>query len=132
MRKTVPVVLSLLMCAACQTASSGSSKPVSAGALSEAYERSTAVVRSKYDGKEIIVRGYAAIAAKLPQLGDDQGSVFLKEKGNEPGREVTCWFSKDQTAGFSKIKTGQYVTVKGVFNGEAGPELKFCKLVSVE
>jgi hypothetical protein len=47
-------------------------------------------------------------------------------------RKVTCWFSKDQAKQFSKIKGGQHVTVKGIFNGEAGADLKFCKLVKIE
>ena len=132
MWRTLVVLFGLLMCMACQTATLGLSKPVSAGALSEEYERSSAGVRSKYDGKEIIVRGYTAIAAKMPQPGDDQGSVFLKEKGRDQVRQVTCWFSKDQGEEFSKIKGGQYVTVKGVFNGEGGVDLKFCKLVKIE
>ena len=40
--------------------------------------------------------------------------------------------NKEQTAEFSKIKGGQYMTVKGIFNGEARADLKFCKLVKVE
>jgi len=132
MWRTVPVLFGLLMFTACQPASLGSSKPLSAGALSEEYGRSSANVRSKYDGKELIVRGYTATAATLPKPGDDQGSVFLEEKGRVPALRLTCWFSKEQAGEFSKIKVGQYVTVKGVFNGEAGVELKFCKLVSME
>ncbi|HVF46553.1 MAG TPA: hypothetical protein VNA17_03205 [Pyrinomonadaceae bacterium] len=33
---------------------------------------------------------------------------------------------------FSKIKGGQYVTVRGVFSGEIGATLKFCNLVEIE
>ena len=117
---------------ACQAASSRGPLPVSAGALSEEYDRSSAVVRGKYDGKEIIVRGYIATPVTMPKPGDDQGSVFLREKGHELEQQVTCWFSKDQTVEFSKIRGDQYITVKGVFNGEAGAELKFCKLVTTE
>ena len=43
-----------------------------------------------------------------------------------------CWFSKDHAEQFSKLKGWQYITVKGVFNGEVGAELKFCKLVGIE
>jgi hypothetical protein len=46
--------------------------------------------------------------------------------------EETCWFSKDQAEQFSKIKGGQYVTLKGIFNGEAGVDLKFCKLAKID
>ena len=89
-------------------------------------------MRSKYDGKEITVRGYTLIAATMPQPGADQGSVLLEEKEIKPQRRVACWFSQDQIAQFSKIKGGQFITVKGVFNGEAGADLKFCKLVKIE
>jgi hypothetical protein len=126
------VLLSFAILTACQAASSREPVSVSARTLVEEYEKSSADVRSKYDGKEIIVRGYAALAATLPQPGADQGSLFLKEKGSEPRLQATCWFSRDQSAEFSKIKDGQYVTVRGVFNGEAAVELKFCKLVRTE
>jgi hypothetical protein len=100
--------------------------------LAEEYEESKANARAKYDGKEIVVRGFAATAAKMPQAGVDQGSVSLKEKASDSALEVTCWFSRDQTQEFSRIKSGDYITVKGVFNGEAGAELKFCKLIKTE
>lgn len=132
MWKSLFALLGLTLVTACQSASSGAPKPVSAGNLTEEYERSSAGVRSKYDGKEITVRGYALFAAKMPQPGDDQGSVSLEEKGRDPVRQVTCWFSREQAGEFSKINGGQYVTVKGIFNGEAGAELKFCKLVKIE
>ncbi len=126
------VLFSLTMLMACQAASSRGSLAISAGTLSDEYERSSAAVRSKYDGKEIIVRGYAVIAPTLPRPGDDQGSVWLEEKEARPARRVGCWFSKDQAEHFSKIKGGQYVTVRGIFNGEAGAELKFCKPIKIE
>jgi len=119
------------MMTACQPASLGKSVPISAGALNEEYERSSASVRTKYDGKEITVRGYTAIAATMPTPGDDQGAILLKEKGRDQV-QVTCSFSRDQSEEFSKIKGGEYIIVKGVFNGEAGVELKFCKLVKIE
>ena len=31
-----------------------------------------------------------------------------------------------------KSKGGEVITVKGIFDGEAGAELKFCKLVRVD
>jgi hypothetical protein len=132
MWKRLVILLGLLMWTSCQPASMDSAKRVSAGVLSEEYERSSAAVRSKYDGKEIIVSGYAMIAAAMPREGDDQGSVLLEEKERGPTRQVACWFSKDQAEQFSKIRGGQYITVKGIFNGEAGADLKFCKLVKIE
>jgi tRNA_anti-like len=124
------VMVSLLASMSCQPASLGSPKPISVRTLAEEYQRSSAAVRSKYDGKEIIVSGYAVIAPTLSN-GDDQGSVQLEEKDQPAGR-VVCWFSKDHAEQFSKLKGGQHITVKGVFNGEVGAELKFCKLVRIE
>lgn len=126
------VLLSLTMLAACQGALLNAQKPVSAGILSGEYEESRALVRRKYDGKEITVSGYSLTVPSLPRSSADQGSVLLEEKGRDPAGQVTCWFSREQTAEFSKIKGGQHLTVKGVFNGEAGAELKFCKLVKLE
>ena len=126
------VLLDLLLFTACGTASSEQPKPVSAGALTKEYQESTTDARRKYDGREITVNGPTVMAAMMPPSGGEQGLVFLEEKGANPPRRVACWFSKDQVDQFSKIKAGQYITVKGVFNGEAGVELKFCKLVSLE
>src|SRR6266446_3589910 len=81
--KKLFVLLAIAMLTACQTASSGSPEPVSAGNLAKEYQESSAGVRSKYDGKEISVRGYTLIAATLPRDGNDQGSVLLEEKGRE-------------------------------------------------
>lgn len=69
----------------------------------------------------------------MPQPGDDdQGLVLLEEKDRKPVQQVACWFSKDQAEQFSTIKSGQFITVKGIFNGEAGADLRFCKLVKTE
>jgi hypothetical protein len=132
MWKAVPALFGLILGVACINSSQGRSKPLSVAALGEEYEKSTADVRRKYDGKEIVVRGYAPIPATSLGPSADQGSVFLEEKGSIHVRQLACWFSKDQASEFSKIKGSQYVTVKGIFNGEAGAELKFCKLVKIE
>jgi hypothetical protein len=132
MWKSLIILLNLTILAACQSASSGSQTLVSAASLSEEYEKSTTKLRSKYDGKEIIVRGYTLTAPTMPLPGNDQGSLLLEESGRDPIRKVTCWFSKEQATKFSQIAGGRYVTVKGVFNGEIGAELKFCRLVNVE
>jgi hypothetical protein len=131
MWKRLVVLLGLLTWMSCKPASLGPPRAVSAGFLSEEYDRSSADVRMKYDGKEIMVRGYPLVAATMPNPGDDQGSILLEERERKLARPVVCWFSKDQSEQFAKIKGGQYVTVKGIFNGEAGAELKFCKLVKM-
>ena len=89
-------------------------------------------MRTQYDGKEITVRGYAQLAAVMPAQGADQGSVLLEDKELKSTRQVICWFSKEQSETFARIKGEQYITVRGIFNGEVGADLKFCKLVEVE
>lgn len=131
--KSPLAMFSLLASMSCQPASLGSPKPISVRSLAEEYERSSTDVRTRYDGKEITVRGCTAEAAIMPQPGDDdQGLVLLEEKDRKPVQQVACWFSKDQAEQFSTIKSGQFITVKGIFNGEAGADLRFCKLVKTE
>jgi len=92
----VLVGVGLTVLTACQTASSGATEPLSAGKLTEEYERSSDSVRHKYDGREITVRGYMLNAATPPRDGADQGSVLLEEKGRDRIRPITCWFSREQ------------------------------------
>ena len=126
-------MVGLLTLISCQNASLGSPKPISVRTLAEEYQQSSTDVRTKYDGKEITVRGYTAEAAIIPQPGDDdQGLVLLEEDDRKAAQQVACWFSKDQAEQFSTIKSGQFITVKGIFNGEAGADLRFCKLVKIE
>ncbi|HKE60166.1 MAG TPA: hypothetical protein VKB46_25820 [Pyrinomonadaceae bacterium] len=124
----VPILAALT---GCHTASSNSSPSFSAGDLIREYEQSVSTARHKYDGKEVSVRGLVQSAASLPVNGADQGSVWLEES-DESGVKIGCWFSKDQAPEFSRIKSGQHLTIKGIFNGEAGVELKFCHVVKVE
>ena len=132
MTKSLLVSLVLLACAGCLTESLSPEKAVSAGALVAEYERSTASVRNKYDGKEIVVRGYTLGAPAMPQGDADQGSVLLEDNNSQSVSRVACCFSKEQAGEFSRIKGNQYLTVRGVFNGERAAELKFCKLVKIE
>lgn len=126
------VALSLITWTSCKPVSSRESLTVAAGTLAREYERSSADVRSKYDGHEITVSGYVLTSPTMPRGMDAQGSVFLHEKELKSQRQVACWFGQSQVEHFSAITAGQLVTVKGVFNGEAGLELKFCKFVKVE
>jgi putative nucleic acid binding protein len=126
--RTVFVSLSLALVTGCQTASS--LRPISASALAEEYERSNAAVRRKYDGKEIRVGGYAIAPPAMPRDAADQGSVLLRENAQDRVEPITCWFTKGQAAEFSKVEAGLYVTVQGVFNGETGGALRFCKLIN--
>ena len=130
--KNLLLMISLLTWISCQPASLSSPKPISVRSLAEEYERSVAAVRGKYDGKEIVVQGYVLAAATMPPTGDDQGSVLLEEKEGKQAPSVACWFSKEQAQQFLRIQSGQHITVKGIFNGEGGAQLKFCKLIRVE
>ena len=130
--KITVVLFSLLLLAACQSALPETQQAVSVGRLRDEYEVSRAAARSKYDGKEITVRGYAEGGSTMPHSEADQGSVLMGEAGRDANQPVVCWFSPQQATEFSKIKGGEYVVVKGVFNGEERPELRFCKLVKVE
>ena len=116
----------------CQNSSFDSSRPIPVQKLAEEYERSSAAVRSRLDGREITIRGYAEVPAVMPAPDADQGSVQLEDKELKSTRRVVCWFSKEQSENFSKVRGEQYITVRGVFNGEGGADLKFCKLVGLE
>jgi len=123
---TVLLLISLFV-AGCRSKASAPG-PLSAGALLHEYEQSNARARQKYDGKEISVQGFAlSTATLLPNA--DQGSVWLEEGGCPTAGKIACWFSRQQAADFSEVRTGQHLTIKGVFNGESGVQLKFCRLV---
>jgi tRNA_anti-like len=128
----IGLVLTVTAFNSCQTASSGELQPISAADLTQAYSRARADVRRRYDGKEIVVRGYISNSAVMPQGPEGQGSLSIEVRRDESLPKVICWFSNDQQEEFSKINGGRYVTVKGVFNGEAGLDLKFCKVLEME
>jgi hypothetical protein len=122
--------LLLTVLAACHAGSS--STPLSVSTLLSEYRQSTNLTRQKYDGKEITVRGFAQATALLPHNNAEQGSVWLQESDRENNGKVGCWFSNQQAGDFSKIHGGEHLTIKGVFNGETGVDLKFCRLIKVE
>ncbi len=128
--RTFVIGLSLAALSACQSASSESRSSIEAATLIREYESAAADIRRRYDGKEIVVRGYASSRATMPGDGVDQGSITLRE--GDRSTPLTCWFSPEQIREFSKIKGDQYVVVKGVFTGETGVDLKFCKLIKIE
>jgi len=126
------VLLSFVFSNGCRSQSSVTPPPLPVTVLVSEYEASRTEARRKYDGHEILVRGYSASPPVMPRNGADQGSLLLEEKDTEQPRQVSCWFSSNQGEHFSKVKGGEYLTVKGVFNGEVGVELKFCKLVKID
>jgi hypothetical protein len=126
---TALAVFGLAMGGSCREASSDKALPISAHELVQEYENSRAALRNKYDGKEIIVRGNALASAMLPGEADNQGSLLLEDRDNKSQLPVACWFSRSQSDQFSQVRAGEFITIKGVFNGEAGVDLKFCKLI---
>ena len=130
MRNIILITAAFVIMTACQRGMLNST--LSVGELTKEYKKSSEAVRSKYDGKEITVRGYTLIGATLPRDDDDAGLISLDEKGGDPLLSVTCWFRQPDAAEFAKIKGEQFVTVKGIFDGEITTDLKFCKLVNVE
>ena len=124
------LLLTSLLVAGCRSTASATD-PLAAGVLLREYQQSATRARQKYDGKEISVQGFAFSAATLSPNAD-QGSVWLQEANRASAAKVGCWFSRQQSADFSQIRSGQHLTIKGIFNGESGVELKFCRLVKVE
>ena len=118
------LLLSLMVLTGCRSPST----PLSVERLSREYKESVAVTRLKYDGKEIRVRGLAISDPSPPANIAGEGSVLLQEESER----LACWFSSDQVEEFSKVRGGQTLTITGVFSGEAGVELKFCRLVKIE
>ena len=117
---------------ACQSSTEGAQDPIPARTLARQYQESSIVVRHKYNGKEITVQGYASTLART-QLGElGQGAIAIAADTGKLDQQITCWFSLQHLAEFSNLREGEVVTVTGIFNGEAGAELKFCKLVKSE
>lgn len=131
MLKTIVISTIAILAAACQSLSPAFQQTLSAGDLTAEYVRSKADVRQKYDGKEVSVRGYAPVQASMPRDDEYEGLLRLEEEKNF-SLQVLCRFTRNEASKFAAIKGGEYVTVKGVFNGERGTELRFCTLVNIE
>lgn len=132
MLKKIFVLAVLMIPAGCQSILPGWSYTLSAGDLAIQYKQSKERARSKYDGKEITVRGYVMTEAVMPGNNEYEGLIMLEDKDGNGASQILCWFSREEAEEFSIITGRQYVTVKGIFNGERGTELKFCKLVEIE
>lgn len=132
MFRTLLISTALTLSTACQTTSLNTPERFSTGELLKEYERAGSDVRSKYDGKEIIVTGYVTMTEAMPEGDKYEGLISLHENEENGGPKVDCWFSRKEAAEFAKLKGNRNITVKGVFNGESGPALKFCKIVAVE
>ena len=119
--------LALTMAFACDYGGPGGA--ISAGDLVNAYERSSADVRSRYEGKEITVRGKAMLQSSLLEANYTEGLIAVKDDGGQIRGHVNCWFSQNNAANFANISENQSVVVQGIFDGENTTDLKFCRLV---
>jgi len=125
MLKKILIITGLTIRAACQ--GPGLTLPV--GVVAKESERFTQTAPSKYNNKEIAVRGYTYGDVVMQKLGDTVGSFRLGEKGGAGA--VSCNFSEKDATEFSKIKGLQYVTVKGIYH-DLNHDLTPCTLVNVE
>ena len=111
LEKTLVVVV-LVLAAACSSGIAGESYTIPAGELSMRYRLSKEDVRSKFDGKRLIVRGYAMIGAEMPGDKECEGLIALDD-GNGTSTapsQILCWFSRKEIANFSRIRGDQQVT----------------------
>ena len=112
----------------CQTGSATLTRTINAQSLAEKYNVSVEAARREFDGKELLLEGYVLNSIAVPKDDGGEGMVLLgSERSGAQG--VQCWFTRYQATEFSGLERGSLIKVKGLFNGEAGPALKFCKLV---
>jgi hypothetical protein len=112
----------------CNADTGSSPRAISAGILAEKYAISVEAARREFDGKELVVKGYVSDSIALPKDDVSEGVALLGSDKRTPLR-VQCWFSRYEAAEFKGVEPGDPVTVRGIFNGESGLVLKFCKLL---
>ena len=130
-RPNYAVVLALalmLVLSSCRAGAEPAIRTITAETLTDKYTVSVDAARHEFDGSNIAVEGYVLDFIAMPQNDNEEGMVLLgSEKGS--GKGVQCWFTRYQSAEFAGLKPGNLITVNGIFSGETGPTLKFCKLV---
>lgn len=99
-------------------------KGIPAGDLATEYLDSKAAVRTRHQGKPIRVTGYAKTEAIMPDGNLPEGLVVLGEGDGQ----VDCRFTRKEADAFARVRAGEQITVEGIFNGERGLELRFCRL----
>jgi hypothetical protein len=122
------VLAALPVLNSCRTGSGTLPRKIAAETLVEKYSVSVEAARREFDGKELVVTGYVSKGVAIPEGDESEGLILLGHE-HKPIAQVQCWFSRYESPEFADVGTGQLVTVKGVFNGESGIVLKFCKLV---
>ncbi|HKP67826.1 MAG TPA: hypothetical protein VJV05_01000, partial [Pyrinomonadaceae bacterium] len=123
----VVALASVWVFATCQTTSDPGHRTIAAGTLVDKYSVSVDSARHEFDSNDLVVEGYVLNVVSMPKNDDGEGMVLLGgERSSAKG--VQCWFTRYESAEFVEVTPGSFITVKGTFNGEAGPALKFCKL----
>jgi hypothetical protein len=117
----------VMMFVSCGSGSDDSIRTITAGTLADKYRVSVEAARREFDGKELLVEGYVLSVVAVPKSDEGEG-VILLGPSTEGSIGVQCWFTRYESAEFAGLSPGSSITVKGVFNGETGPVLKFCKL----
>ena len=125
MLKKTLTIISLVIITACQ--SPRPTLPIEE--VTKALRNSTPNAPSKYNDKDITVRGYIYAEPNMDGFGNVAGTIGLTKKGGGDG--ISCNFGEKDRAEFSKIKGLQYVTVKGVFH-DPNEDLNPCTLVNLE
>lgn len=115
----------------CQAGTGSSTRAISAETLAEKYTVSVEAARREFDGKELVVKGYVSSFVAMPKDDESEGRILLSSE-KKVSTPVECWFSKYESVEFARIGVGSSITVKGIFSGESGLVLKFCKLVTQE
>lgn len=113
----------------CRAGSDTGARTITAETLADKYSVSVEAARREFDGKELVVRGYVSDVVDMPSDDETEGVILLGTGRNTGAAKVQCWFSRYESAEFAGMKPGEPLTVKGIFNGESGVVLKFCKIV---
>lgn len=113
----------------CGSGSSTLTRTITAETLADKYSVSIEAARREFDGKELEVKGYVSEPVSMPNSDQSEGLILLGPPKKSSDPPVQCWFSRYESAEFADIDAGRPITVKGIFSGESGIVLKFCKLV---
>lgn len=113
----------------CGSGSGTLTRNITAEKLADKYNVSVEAARREFDGKELEVKGYVSEPVSMPNRDQSEGLILLGPEKKSSGPPVRCWFSRYESAEFADVEAGQPITVKGIFNGESGTVIKFCKLV---
>lgn len=135
MKKHIVFLAMLCFMSACGGTGTGTAPaktdPISVSQIGREYKDNEQAARTKYDGKEVTVRGHSLVAPIMPTSATDEGLIALSEKDGDPLVKIVCHFKQSDEAGFKQITGDQFFVVKGTFQGADGPNIKNCKFVEI-